>query len=291
MDHFSHEHPLILNADYIAGEGDVCNACNEEIVSCKSFVFSCSRSIIMDIPSSDLDEKCIQFLLHKTCAELPRRIENPEEFFVLHINPRKTKRSGQNVYMYTEFNHCDMCLIKMPWYYCSDSSEFFMCLKCAMSQVDSLRNHKFKHPAHSQHPLALIQRPSSFKCDACNVKNNTEDMSYKCIDCPFWMHKSCADELNTNFWFYHCNDCDLSFHLRCYEYSCHLNYSLHIKFGATNIIIDKFHPHSLTFVLNKKSRRCGKCHTTNLGEPILECAPCKTIFCKRCWKISWNLFL
>ncbi|KAK1352814.1 hypothetical protein POM88_052652 [Heracleum sosnowskyi] len=618
MDHFSHEHPLILNEDYIAREGDVCNACNEEMVSCKSFVFSCSRSIIMGIRSTnagDVDEKCIKFLLHKTCAELPRRIENPrnqKEFLDLHISPRRDRTVLQYWYHIPgDLYHCNICHITIPWIYCNSSFRFFVCLKCAMYQVECLRNRKFEHLAHGQHPLALIQRPSSFKCDACNVEDNTKDMSYKCIDCPFWMHKSCADaptsflfqfhnkhplvlsfslpqvykkfeqhcrlckgtmswetwlyycpkcrffthfqcarssrmlrcsheneiypdlvhlpaaneslmnlfaeqfikefntrenndefstirikdwahgkhdlqlitidelhdqkdgddkllicdacakpirndgdlfyacvlcqyflhkfcgelprtmdhvlqdstlsackysepyklfschgcdrkgngisfngtqnahysmlsrdsvidvrlhigcltlpkkikheshyhplyfkikdvqackacgmyalllhscegcdfrvcaqcilktktvkhrwdphplhliydpemvtnhehgfhcefcsnELNPNLWFYHCNDCDLSFHLKCYEKLCYLNFS-HIKFGATNIFINKLHPHSLTFVLNKKFRHCGKCRRGILGEPVLECAPCKTMFCQRCW--------
>ncbi|KAL1831671.1 hypothetical protein ACET3Z_001322 [Daucus carota] len=98
MNHFSHEHPLILNEDYIARGSDMCNACNEEIVSCKSFVFSCSRrSSITGIPGTDhkdVDEKCLKFLLHKTCAESPRRIQslrNREEFLDLLINPRANK--------------------------------------------------------------------------------------------------------------------------------------------------------------------------------------------------------
>ncbi|KAL1801958.1 hypothetical protein ACET3Z_030605 [Daucus carota] len=100
MDHFSHEHPLILNEDYIARGGDMCNACNEEIVSCKSFVFSCSS--ITGIPGTDnkdVDEECIKFLLHKTCAESPLRIEslrNREEFLDLHINPHHQTHSSEN---------------------------------------------------------------------------------------------------------------------------------------------------------------------------------------------------
>lgn len=90
----------------------------------------------------------------------------------------------------------------------------------------------------------------------------------------------CSKEIDTNFWFYHCDDCDLSFHLRCCDNLCYLNYS-HIKFGGT--IMDKLHHHSLTYVLNEKFRHCGECNSGIIGEPVLEFAPCKTIFCWFCW--------
>ena len=91
----------------------------------------------------------------------------------------------------------------------------------------------------------------------------------------------CSHEIDTNFWFYHCNGCDLSFHIGCYEFSCHLYYS-RIKFGATYIIINQFHPHGLTYVLDKKAHRCGKCDRGTISEPVLECALRKTIFCQSC---------
>ena len=210
MDHFSHEHPLILNEDYIARGGDMCNACNEEIVSCKSFVFSCSRSSITGIPGTDnkdVDEECIKFLLHKTCAESPRRIQslrNREEFLDLRVNPRAKK-----TFLQIFFNRpgdmypCKLCMKQMPWIYHSPGFVFCVCLKCAMFQVDYFISRKIKHQSHTQHQLALIQRPSSFKCDACNVEDSTKDMSYKCVDCPFWMHKSCADAPTSFLFHFH----------------------------------------------------------------------------------------
>ncbi|KAL1834811.1 hypothetical protein ACET3Z_004462 [Daucus carota] len=114
------------------------------------------------------------------------------------------------------------------------------------------------------HPLRLIFDPGM-----------VEDHEHE-FQCEY-----CSQDLDTNLWFYHCDDCDLSFHLRCYDESCHLRFS-HVKYGATDIIKDHLHPHSLTFVLNKKSRRCGKCHDSHDSGPVLECAPCKTIFCAYC---------
>nr|XP_017255343.1 PREDICTED: uncharacterized protein LOC108225048 [Daucus carota subsp. sativus] len=211
MDHFSHEHPLILNEDYVARGGDMCNACNEEIVSCKSFVFSCSRSSsitgITSTDHKDVDGKCNKFLLHKTCAESPRRIQslrNREEFLDLRVNIHRQQTWEQFLSKRpAEFYTCNMCMKQMPWIYCSPGFVFCVCLKCAMFQVDYFISRKIKHQSHTQHQLALIQRPSSFKCDACNAEDSIKDMSYKCVDCPFWIHKSCADAPTSFLFHFH----------------------------------------------------------------------------------------
>ena len=124
-----------------------------------------------------------------------------------------------------------------------------------------------KHP-WDLHPLRLIYEPGM-------VNDHEHD-----FNCEF-----CSNDIDTNLWFYHCSNCDLSLHLRgCFDRSSYRQYSK-IKFGATNII-DKLHPHSLTFVLNKKFRNCEKCHKNQLGEPVLECAsPCKSIFCHSCIEV------
>ena len=96
-----------------------------------------------------------------------------------------------------------MCMKQMPWIYCSPGFVFCVCLKCAMFQVDYFISRKIKHQSHTQHQLALIQRPSSFKCDACNMEDSTKDMSYNCVDCPFWMHKSCADAPTSFLFHFH----------------------------------------------------------------------------------------
>lgn len=112
MKHFSHQHSLILNENYIAREDDMCSAYLEEIVSCRSFIYSCS-SIITSTSTSEAANDCVKFLLHKTCAELPQRLENPtnrEEFLVLIFQIRAGKSTGEVPYeeAYTIF-FCDIC--------------------------------------------------------------------------------------------------------------------------------------------------------------------------------------
>ncbi|XP_017256005.1 uncharacterized protein LOC108225603 [Daucus carota subsp. sativus] len=223
MKHFSHEHELVLNETYIAKEGDVCRGCNDQIVSCKSFVYSCGRSSSITTASTSstnasatVDSGC-HFLLHKTCAELPRELDvkllkscddfpktllPPRKFLYLLRSPILPYRNKNPLSQWS--NMCALCGIKWKWFCYSVSrnifeffffneSHFFVCIKCAIYLFQSVEDEKFHHPVHNHHPLARIQSPSSFKCHACRVEDDIKDLSYKCTKCPFWVHKSCAD--------------------------------------------------------------------------------------------------
>lgn len=201
MEHVSHRHPLILKENHVATEGDLCYGCNGKIVSCKSFVYSCIRASITGETSTDTstgtDNGCVNFFLHKTCAELPLRIQNPEnptEFLI------RCSRRPPTTLPFLSGLGCMICGVKWEGFCYCNSDEYcfyYLCLKCAMFRFQSLENRNFDHPSHPQHSLTLIQRPSSFMCDACNVEDNTKDLSYACTKCPFWMHKSCADAPKT----------------------------------------------------------------------------------------------
>ncbi|KAK3003208.1 hypothetical protein RJ639_019188 [Escallonia herrerae] len=41
-----------------------------------------------------------------------------------------------------------------------------------------------------EHPLTYVLRTTSFSCDACLKED--KDVSYRCTECPFWIHESCA---------------------------------------------------------------------------------------------------
>ncbi|XP_017256163.2 uncharacterized protein LOC108225734 [Daucus carota subsp. sativus] len=206
MKHFSHEHVLILNETYISREGDVCRGCNDKIFSCKSFVYSCSLSE----SSSSVDNECLHFLLHKTCAESPPEMEVqlliscpefPEKlligcdykFLLLHSKPFSHVKPPLNNILRMR-TRCAICGIDWKCFsYCSMGGKFIVCLKCAIHLIHSVEDAKFHHQSHTQHPLVLIQNPTSFYCHACKVEDNIRDMSYKCTECQFWIHKTCAD--------------------------------------------------------------------------------------------------
>lgn len=117
--------------------------------------------------------------------------------------------------MKSDFCDCSICGVPWKWfiYFCYHRP-FYVCVKCAMFHIQSSEDRKLDHPAHAQHPLTLVQRPSSFKCDACKVEDDSKDLSYICTKCPFWMHKSCADAPTTfPFQFHHQHPLVLSFSL------------------------------------------------------------------------------
>nr|XP_017233803.1 PREDICTED: uncharacterized protein LOC108207886 [Daucus carota subsp. sativus] len=98
---------------------------------------------------------------------------------------------------------CDQSVIGSPTYTCSSNKigceSFYLHKSCAQLPTEIVR------PTKDQHPLALQPKPSSrsssphtytaeasflFRCDACYEK--TEDYSYVCLPCDFWIHKKCA---------------------------------------------------------------------------------------------------
>ncbi|WOH16470.1 hypothetical protein DCAR_0936025 [Daucus carota subsp. sativus] len=212
----------------------------------------------------DMSYKCTrcQFWIHKSCADAPMSFH-----FQFH-DKHPLILSFSLPLLYHKFRQfCGVCskkLSRLAWIYYCRYCRFFAHFQCARSS-HSVRPRVAKHP-WDIHPLRLIYEPGM-------VDDHEHD-----FNCEF-----CSEDIDTNRWFYHCSDCDLSFHLyRCFDESSYRQYS-RVKFGATDIIIDKLHPHSLTFVLNKKSRSCERCHQNQLGEPVLECSwPCKSIFCTYC---------
>ncbi|KAK1358797.1 Phorbol-ester/DAG-type domain-containing protein [Heracleum sosnowskyi] len=207
MKHLAHQHLLVLNENYIAKEGDVCTGCREQIDSCKSFVYSCSNFTSSTTTStSGVENLCVQFLLHKTCAELPPKIVNPidpNEF--LFFKPLTE----------SPFTCCVLCGLPRNWftYRSRISNKVCVCIKCAVFQVQqSTEDPIIVHPAHN-HPLALIEYPSSFKCRACKVNDHILDLSYRCTKCQFWMHKSCGDAPVSFLFHFHKHPLILAFSL------------------------------------------------------------------------------
>ncbi|KAL1812093.1 hypothetical protein ACET3Z_022158 [Daucus carota] len=192
------------------------------------------------------------FKVHIGCMTLPKMIKHEAHTHKLNLVIRHS--------LFSRFQ-CQACGKTF------DVGIVHVCEECEMSLCGGciMKPRTVNHP-WDPHPMQLIYEPGM-------VGDHEHD-----FNCEY-----CSEDIDTNFWFYHCGECDLSFHLQtCFERSRHNEYS-NIKFGATDIIIDKLHPHRLTFVFNKKVRSCGKCHQKLLGKPVLECpAPCTAVFCTHC---------
>ncbi|KAI3691951.1 hypothetical protein L6452_31754 [Arctium lappa] len=178
INHWSYDHPLIFNvvSQGVSDDNDekkqviCCYGCREPILG--GFAYGCTS--------------CSHFL-HEKCANLAPVINH-------HLHPLHPLMLGaRNSNKWS----CDVCYsqeqVKRPKgfsYRCS-SCDFDACTKCGLAialKEEALI--EFKHEGHPQHTLTLQLRSASFRCDACQAKD--EDLFYQCNSCDFWMHKTCA---------------------------------------------------------------------------------------------------
>lgn len=220
LKHFLHDHPLILNNSH-AKDNASCFICHEEITKGTS-VYYCNNSA----------DDCNNLFMHKSCAELPEKIDYP-------MHPQHTLVQS----LKRRIRTCDVCAARDNVYTCRPC-RFDVCLSCYYD-----KDHNFRHQGHSQHTLTLLPREAKFFCNACATIDL--DFSYVCNVCPFWMHKECAETptilkckfhehdlvlaysfpekyltfmhycsicdetLARNFWVYYCVNCRFFAHIKC----------------------------------------------------------------------------
>ncbi|GJX60457.1 C1-like protein [Tanacetum coccineum] len=183
--HFSHNHPLaeITEKPEKIGGVIVCNLCGKSLVD-GSTSYGCI--------------KCPYFL-HKACTQLEPTINH-------HFHPHEPLTFTDVSSMTWRYWYCDVCRLKGPYEgFCYSSSHkdkwllFIACIACCLAErarvaeISAIKEQamiKREHQGYPGHTLTLQLRPASFKCDACNSKE--EDLFYQCDSCDFWIHKSCA---------------------------------------------------------------------------------------------------
>jgi hypothetical protein len=220
--HFLHDHPLIFNEeldeDYKSSYCDVC----WKRISGPNYI--CNRC---------------KFMIHKSCAELPRELKHPlhpkQPLLLTHWNLFKGK------------SKCDGCNrenIQGFRYHCSYCNFSLEC-RCASLPLT------IQTEIHHEHPLTLVRRSNCFTCDACGKEGN--GMFYLCAICPLLVHTEecisypslvkhirhrhplhltkslkphlnqsdhrlcllCVKNVSTNHMFYYCSTCDFVTHLQC----------------------------------------------------------------------------
>ena len=159
MEHFSHEHPLIIRNEVPKRYGERryywCHGCGCLIVSGLSY--RC--------------EQC-DYDLHKLCAELPPEMKHP-------WHPEHPLTLDTVALDYS----CKACNFNRHGslaYQC-EPCKFRLHLGCA-----SLMLKREFHP----HPLIPLLQPAAFCCHACHEERR--GVSYKCTSCEFWVHEGCA---------------------------------------------------------------------------------------------------
>ncbi|XVF83406.1 hypothetical protein PTKIN_Ptkin16aG0483100 [Pterospermum kingtungense] len=272
--HFSHDHNLTLSEDIVADKQ--CDGC---LLSISASYYCCSQC---------------DFLLHKSCAELPKK-----KHIWYHYHRRLFRLTSGCIFQ------CAICVYETSGFaYNCDECEERHCLRCALvSDITRCEGH--------EHLLPFYHNCKG-QCNACG---DSTDAAYRCKSCNFTLHNRCLrlpliarhkydehpykltykennsykkshycdiceEKRNPNHWFYHCAICDNSAHPQCVlgKYSF-------IKIGGICRLGD--HPHPLTFVQNVHNYpECLIC-----GKPCfdlaLECKlGCKYIVHWECLKPS-----
>ena len=232
LQHFIHEHPLIINEfpgksmfsaeRYLFERHKIipsCTGCGEAIVGSCVCCGQCS------------------FRLHNSCAKLPHELQLP--IHDKHPLVLQLKKEYHRVDLY-KCNYCN--LVGRHFFYHCPLCKFVLDVKCASSLQSIL-----EVEIHN-HPLVLVQGSNSFTCDFCGKKG--EGMSCLCALCGIWFHRECAflphmvkhmrhkhpliltkslktdqskdrlcqfcvKRLDTNYGIYYCSSCDYVVHLDC----------------------------------------------------------------------------
>ncbi|XP_017232707.1 uncharacterized protein LOC108206806 isoform X2 [Daucus carota subsp. sativus] len=227
MKHISHPgHLLELKEDNVIRENAMCYVCNKTVIGTPTYTCT-SKSV-----------SCQSFYLHKSCAELPPKINHNKH------------RQHPLAYLPCEGNFCDVCYCYPKFAYsCLNSDcDFDVCLSCAFEE------RMYQHEGHAEHTLTLVQRVALFTCDACGEED--KDLSYICNVCQFWIHRRCASSpLHISVLAYHhhpltliyaipdmhryfsryCTICDEKIHVNMWMYYCHrCTYFVHMKCAASS---------------------------------------------------------
>jgi hypothetical protein len=148
-----------LQKDYgIIGNSKYCNGCSETILG-----------------PNYICKKCHRFIIHKSCAELPRKLE--------HLLHPKHPLLLTHRNLFQGRCKCDGCNREnILWgfsYHCFDCN-FSLKSKCASLPLTN------QAKIHHAHPLTLVQRSNWFTCDAYGKEG--KGMFYLCAICPFLVH-------------------------------------------------------------------------------------------------------
>ncbi|CAF1820172.1 unnamed protein product [Brassica oleracea] len=218
--HFSHEHYLKFNeGGLVCHEATHCSACALPV-----YYYPYYKCSVCD------------FVLHKTCAGLARKLRHELHKHTLTLRPNT---NPDEEHRYNLFN-CTACqqLCSGFKYVCSKSCDVQIDVRCTSVKEP------FNHGSHPHHKLYLTSSEAKF-CGACGVKTSTV---LNCVDCRFALGYDCAtlpnkvkhkcdrhflsvcygEEASGKYWceacegevqpsrrFYTCEDCSSTLHIKC----------------------------------------------------------------------------
>ncbi|TKY62532.1 protein-disulfide reductase [Spatholobus suberectus] len=184
IEHFSHIHPLLLKEERKNDNKQVlCSGCEKPI---SGPVFCC--------------DQC-DYVVHKTCTELPRHMKHPLHPEHPLILLSTTPYEGDYV--------CDACrgLFKNFVYHCY-LCNYDLDVSCASRW----------HPDDGhRHAFIFRTNPQSFVCYACGMQADKGLVS-ACTICQIWVHSSCAE-------------LPLAIRIKGHDHRLNLTYALHRDYG------------------------------------------------------------
>ncbi|XVE85802.1 hypothetical protein DITRI_Ditri17bG0120600 [Diplodiscus trichospermus] len=279
INHFLHNHPLVLTKEAEINNEVVCTGCCNHLADP---FYGC---------------RDCKFYLHQSCAELPRGIQNFSHPcpLVLHILSYR----------------CNACFKHGSGfsYYCQRCN-FHMHVKCTQRPTMESGGEEVIHHFTHQHPLTLVdlKKDLEVRCAIC-VKlcsDSSDSYAYGCQGCNFFLHYSCMITIprQINHFFhpscpltlltdvpYKCKGCDehgsgLAFRCgKCHFYldvKCALLPTVESK-GADKIQ-HYAHGHPLVlresneFGIKVQCRACGE----NCSGPCFGCERCSFFLHRQC---------
>ncbi|ESQ30460.1 hypothetical protein EUTSA_v10012084mg, partial [Eutrema salsugineum] len=237
IQHFTHDHHHLK----IQGNDNPSNHENKFCQAC-----------ILPMTVSDRFYSCIDcdYVLHETCASLPRKQCHPLHRHSLNLfhldNPRQELDEAEEEYSYSGFFKCNGCsrLCCGFMYKCTEKDcKFQLDARCASLPDPVIHDcHPHDHPffftlnrgecigcksnrGHSSKYLECIEC-NSFLCLYCatlptvaHYKHDKHPLTLCCgeektKDLPYWC-EFCESKLDATKWFYTCNSCSVTLHVTC----------------------------------------------------------------------------
>ena len=154
IEHFSHQHELTLTHEL--KNSDKCDGCKRPILTP---FYNCTQC---------------RFVLHKFCAELPRKKWHPLHQHLLTLSKNPYGSPGYS---------CNACARDCNGFtYNCHKCNFDLDLNC------SLTSDRLTHDIHEHRHLILSNATRSGKCSVCDSKGYV----FGCAECPFALDFKCA---------------------------------------------------------------------------------------------------
>ncbi|CAH1445809.1 unnamed protein product [Lactuca virosa] len=185
LNHFRHQHPLILLDTQQASLGNKSIVLHNPMKKIQVLCDGCLKPI-MEMPFYKCSQISCGFFLHECCARLPSKIHDhpghPDHALVLISN---------NPRMFMGLFSCSICRLYCNGFaYGCVACGYYMDINCAFLPKE------ITHEAHPGHLLSRINASSADVsekiCNPCNCFLEDGNIAFHCPSCDFYLDTECA---------------------------------------------------------------------------------------------------